>query len=122
MLRADPLHPALAAALLGASVVMAVTDRLPDGLRAALVVGYLVLAPGYALLPFFGWEHWLLHALLALSLSISLAVLVATSMSVAGWWQVAPAVAATELLVVSTVICRTWRNKAEVIRLVVGAR
>ena len=122
MLRADPLHPVLAAALLGASAVMGLTDHLPAGLRGAVVVGYLLLAPGYALLPSFGREHRLLHALLALSLGVSLAVFISTSMSMLGWWRVDVGVAATELLVVSSVLWRTWRNKAAVAHLVGGVR
>jgi hypothetical protein len=122
VLRADPLHPALAVALLLASAGMVVADHLPAGVGGALVVAYLLLAPGYALLPFFGRQHWLLHALLVLSLGVALAVGIATAMSETGWWRVEVGVAATWLLVVVTVLWRGWRNKRAVVRLLVGVR
>jgi hypothetical protein len=101
---------------------MGVSESLPTALRAPLVVGYLVLAPGYALLPFFGREHWLLHALLVISLGAALATLVATTMSEVGWWHVEVAVGATELLVLVAVVLRTWHNRAAVVRIVGGVR
>ncbi len=97
---------------------MCVADALAPGPRSALVVGYLLLAPGYALLPFFGREHWLLHGLLALSLGVALSVGIATAMSETGWWRVEVGVSATWLLVVLTVVWRTWRNRAAVVHLV----
>lgn len=122
MLRADPLHPAVGAALLGATALMVVSESLPGVLRAPLVVGYLLLAPGYALLPFFGREHWLLHALLVLSTGTALATLAATAMTETGWWHVGMAVGVTELLVVTAVLARTWHNRRAVVRLVGGVR
>ena len=54
MLRADPLHPAVGATLLAATALMGLSETMPAAVRGPLVVGYLLLAPGYALLPFFG--------------------------------------------------------------------
>jgi hypothetical protein len=122
VLRTDPLNPVAGAALLVATAVMAVSEILPAALRGPLVVGYLLLAPGYAVLPFFGKEHWLLHALLVLSSGAALATLVATTMSEIGWWHVGVGVAATELLVVTAVLVRSWRNRTAVVRLVGGVR
>ncbi len=122
MLRADPLHPAVAAALLAASAVVGVADRLPVSLRAAVVVGYLLLAPGYAWLPSFGKEHRLLHFLLVLSLGLALAVGTATTMAETGWWRPDAGVGATWVLVVTAVLWRSWRNRTAVVRVVGGAR
>lgn len=118
MLRAERLHPAPAAALLIASALMCFADDMSSGPRAALVVGYLLLAPGYAVLPFFGREHWLLHALLALSVGVALAVGIATAMSETGWWRVQVGVSATWVLVVGAVVWRSWRNRSAVALLV----
>lgn len=120
MLRADRLHPALAAVLLAATAVMGLADLLPGALRVTFVVVYLLLAPGYALLPFFGEEHWVLHALLALSLGVALAVGISTAMAETGWWRVEVGVAATALIVVAAVGWRTWRNRAALAHLVGG--
>jgi hypothetical protein len=122
MLRAEPLHPVVAGVLVGASAVMVVADRLPDGARAAVVVPYLLLAPGYALLPSFGREHRLLHALLALSLGVALATGIATAMSEVGWWRVGFGVGATLVLVVVAVLVRTWHDRVWVARVLGGAR
>ena len=122
MLRAEPLHPALAAVLLLASALMGLADEMSTAPRAVLVVGYLLLAPGYALLPFFGGEHWLLHALLVLSLGVALAVGISTAMSETGWWRVEFGVRATGLLVLGAVAWRTWRNRDALVSLVGGSR
>lgn len=116
-LRTEPIHPAVAAVLLVASALMCWSGELPAVPRTALVVGYLLLAPGYALLPFFGRGHLLLHALLCLSLGVALAIGVSTAMSVSGWWHVEAAVSATWLLVVASVCWRVWRNRGAVVRL-----
>lgn len=120
MLRAERLHPALAALLLAASALLGFADLLPTAPRVAFVLCYLLLAPGYALLPFFGEEHWLLHALLALSMGVALAVGIATAMSETGWWRVEVGVAATGVIVVGAVAWRTWRNRAALAHLVGG--
>lgn len=122
MLRADPLHPVLGVVLLAATVLMSLSETLPAALRGPLVVGYLLLAPGYALLPFFGRQHWLLHTLLVISLGAAVATLVATIMSATGWWRVGVAVRATELLVVAAVVVRAWHNRDAVGHLVGGPR
>jgi uncharacterized membrane protein len=122
VLRADPLHPAVGAALLGATALTVVSESLPTVLRGPLVVGYLLLAPGYAFLPSFGRQHWLLHALLVLSFGASVATLVATAMAETGWWHVDAAVGTTQLLVVAAVAWRTWHNREAVARLVGGVR
>ena len=122
MLRADPLHPAVGAALLGATALMGLSETLPAALRGPLVVGYLLLAPGYALLPFFGRQYWLLHTLLVISFGASLATLIATAMSETGWWHVKVGVGATELLVVAAVVFRAWHNREAVTRIVGGVR
>jgi hypothetical protein len=101
---------------------MGLSETMPPALRGPLVVGYLLLAPGYAILPFFGREHWLLHTLLVISFGAAVATLVATAMAETGWWHVGAGVAATELLVVAAVVWRTWHNREAVARLVGGFR
>jgi hypothetical protein len=122
VLRADPLHPVVGATLLAATALMGLSETMPAAVRGPLVVGYLLLAPGYALLPFFGRQHWLLHTLLVISLGAAVATLVATAMAETGWWHVEAGVAATELLVVAAVGWRTWHNREAVARLVGGVR
>jgi hypothetical protein len=121
-MRAEPLHPGLAAVLLTASALMCVADHLPPSARAALVVGYLLLAPGCAVLPFPGRRHWLLHALLVVSFGTALAVGLATLMAVAGRWHVEAAVSLTWVLVVAAVGWRTWRNRSALVLLAGGIR
>ena len=116
-LRTEPIHPAVAAALLVASALMCWSAEMPSGARTALVVSYLLLAPGYAVLPFFGSRYLMFHGLLSLCIGIALAVGLSTAMSVAGWWHVEYAVATTWLLVVVSVSWRVWRNRGVVIRL-----
>ena len=116
-LRTEPIHPAVAATLLVASALMCWAAQMPSGARSALVIGYLLLAPGYAVLPSFGSRYLMLHGLLSLCIGIALAVGLSTAMSVAGWWHVDLAVAATWLLVVVSVSWRVWRNRGAVIRL-----
>lgn len=116
-LRTEPIHPAVAAMLLAASALMCWAGQLPPTPRAVLVVSYLLLAPGYAVLPFFGREFLLFHALLSLSLGIALAIGLSTAMSVNGWWHVEAAVVATWVLVVAAVTWRLWRNRSAVVRL-----
>lgn len=122
MLRADPLHPVLGFVLLGATGLMSQSETLPAALRGPLVVAYLLLAPGYALLPFFGRQHWLLHTLLVISTGAAVATLAATAMSELGWWHVGVAVGATELLVVAAVVIRVWHDRDALVRPVGGPR
>jgi hypothetical protein len=101
---------------------MGLSETLPAALRGPLVVGYLLLAPGYALLPFFGRQHWLLHTLLVITFGASLATLIATAMAETAWWHVDAGVAATELLVVGAVVARSWHNREAVARVIGGLR
>ena len=110
-LRSEPLHPLLALVLLGGSAAVLWAHELPEVARAVLVVSYLLTAPGLAIVPFLGREHWLLHALLVLSLSVAIATLLATAMSEVGWWRVDFALDATVVLVVLTVLWRSWRDR-----------
>lgn len=121
-LRSEPLHPFLALLLLSASAAVLWAHELPEVGRAVLVVSYLLAAPGLAMVPFLGREYWLLHALLVLSLSVAIATGLATAMSVAGWWQVDLAVDGTVVLVVGTVLGRTWHDRAGRTSVLGGAR
>lgn len=121
-LRSEPLHPLLALGLLGASAVVLWAHELPEVARAVLVVSYLLTAPGLAIVPFLGRRHWLLHVLLVLSLSVSIATGLATAMSEAGWWHVDVALDATVVLVVVSVLWRSWRDRAGQPTAVGGAR
>lgn len=116
-LRTEPIHPAVAAVLLVASALMCWAGQMPSEPRTALVVGYLLLAPGYAVLPFFGSRFLVFHGLLSLCVGIALAIGLSTAMSVAGWWHVDVAVAATWVFVVACVLWRVWRNRGAVVRL-----
>ncbi len=111
-LRSEPLHPLLALVLLGGSAAVLWAQELPEVARAVLVVSYLLAAPGLAVVPFLGREHWLLHALLVLALSVAVATGLATAMSEWGWWHVDLAVDATVVLVVVSVLWRWWRDRA----------
>jgi hypothetical protein len=110
--RSAPIDPGLAAGLLLASAAVLWSAPLPDALRVPLVAGYLLLAPGYALVPFFGTEHWLLHGLLALSFSAALAIGLANTMAEAAWWRPELALRATVLAVTVVVLVRMWRDRA----------
>lgn len=121
-LHSEPISPVLAGVLVTSSALMIWADHVPEQLRVLLVVPYLLLAPGYAALPFFGPEHRLFHGLLALSLGIALAIGVSTAMSETGWWHVEVAVTGTVVLVVSCVLYRLWRDRVFVAAGVGGAR
>lgn len=111
-LRSEPLHPVVALLLLTTSAAVLGAHQLPEVPQAALVVSYLLIAPGLAVVPFLGRAHWIFHGLLVLSLSVAIATLLATAMSMAGWWHVGLAVDATVALVVLTVLWRLWRGRA----------
>lgn len=113
-LRSEPLQPLLALLLLATSAAVLWANELPQVPRAVLVVIYLLTAPGLAIVPFFGRDHWIFHVLLVLSLSVAIATLLATAMSLAGWWRVDLAVDATVALVVLTVLWRSWRDRSAV--------
>ena len=110
-LRSQPLRPVLACLLLAWSGMVLWSYVLPEVVRPVVLVTYLLLAPGLAIVPSFGRPHWLFHLLLVLSLSVALATAVSTAMGVAGWWRVDVAVSATVALVTSVVTWRFWRDR-----------
>lgn len=115
-----PIHPGLAAVLTGSSALVLAGPAVPAPVRAPLVVLYLLLAPGYAVLPSWGRGSRVLHFLLAVTLGSTLAVALGTVMSENGWWRVDVAVTVTVALVVVTTLGRVWRDRAALAAMFAG--
>lgn len=98
--------------LLVASFVMLEWQQMPSPVRPVYVVAYLLVAPGYALLPSFPRGHRLLRFLLGLAVGLALATGLSTLMSEAGVWRVADAVRLTVGLVVVSLVARAWPRRA----------
>jgi hypothetical protein len=111
-LRSQPIHPWLAGALIAWSAAVVLSHQLPEVPQAVLVVGYLLTAPGLAVVPSFGPSHRLFHGLLVVTFSVALATGLSTTMSVARWWHVEVALAVTVELVAVVLVWRVWRRRS----------
>ena len=119
-LRARPMNPVLFGTLMVASAAVAFSAHLPDDARAGLVAGYLLLAPGYAVLPFLGRDHRVLHTMLALGIGVSFAILLSTAMSETGWWHPTAGVWLTVAVVVLVSVARIWHDRSDLAARVSG--
>jgi hypothetical protein len=96
--------------LLLASFGMLWWQELPSPVRPVYVVAYLLVAPGYALLPSLGRGHRLFQFLLAVAVGATLAIGLSTVMSETGIWRVDTAIWVTITLVVVSVLARMWHG------------
>ena len=108
--RLRPLPSVGQGVLLVASFGMLWWHVLPSPVRPVFVVAYLLVAPGYALLPPLGRGHRLFQFLLAVAVGATLAIGLSTVMSETGIWHADTAIWVTITVVVVSVLARVWHG------------
>ena len=109
--RAGLLRPSHWAAVLTAATWLVVQFQAPPVLRAPVVLGFGLLAPGLALVSLMGLRRPLLEVMLAIGTSVAILILVSYLMVTLGSWSSTTGLASLSLPVLACVPIELVRHR-----------